>query len=100
MRSFLSHACNLPRSQALPGNALPCRLCLPNERPPAASNPRGRASRQAFPGRAWEPGVMAFLVLLACADLSPAEDLAKPPAAKPKLALYVGKIITCAGKSI
>jgi imidazolonepropionase-like amidohydrolase len=33
-------------------------------------------------------------------SVATAEDVAKPPAAKPKLALYVGKLITCAGKSI
>src|SRR5258707_4364431 len=43
--------------------------------------------------------VLSFLGLTVFAALAAGEN-AKPQAAKPKLALHFGKIITCAGKSI
>jgi hypothetical protein len=45
--------CPFPRSQALAGNAIFARLCLANGR-----NGRQRLPNRAFPGRAWERGVI------------------------------------------
>ena len=46
---FFVHGGRTPRSQALPGNALPGRLCLPT-----GPDARQSLAGSAFPGRAWE----------------------------------------------